>query len=192
MTRLFNFLPTKPLLMRQHLSAAFVAAGILVSPYVALAAPDVVACDLLDESTVSGLIGVKTKQFMNRDKQTYDGVKISSCIYRAERHSVMVTLAEYSSNSEATKAYAIALKEAGQAKVVDKTTIRYKVESESGIGDKAYWYQLESEQFGVSAIKGTRGIMVNFQFSDSMSGVNAGARLKERSRPAIQAAIQKL
>ena len=178
--------------MPHHLPTFLVATGVLLSPYVVFAAPDVVACDLLDEPTVSGLIGVKTKQLVNRDKQTYGGVKISTCMYRADRHSVMVTLAEYSSSAEATKAYAIALKEASQAKVVDKTPIQYKVESESGIGDKAYWYQLESEQFGVTAIKGARGVTVNFQFSDSMTGANVSARLKERSRPAIQSAVQKL
>ena len=177
--------------MRHHLSTFLAATSVLVSPYVAFAAPDVVACDLLDETTVSGLIGVKTKQFMNRDKQTFDGVRISTCMYRADRHSVMVTLAEYTSSAEATKAYATALKEVSQAKVVDRTPIQYKVESESGIGDKAYWYQLESEQFGVTAIKGMRGVTVNFEFSDSMSGANTSARLKERSRSAIQSVVRK-
>jgi hypothetical protein len=158
----------------------------------AVAAPDVVACDLLDEPTVSALIGVKTRAQVNRQKQEFDGALISTCMFRAERQYVMVTLLEYRSATDAAKAYAAARKEAAQAKTIDGVQSQFSVEDESSLGDKAYWYFLAPTQFGLSALKDNKALKVNFQFNDAMTGSNSSVQLKARSRPALQAAARKL
>ncbi|MDZ7920875.1 hypothetical protein [Rhodoferax sp.] len=170
----------------------FTAATLLAISKAASAAPDIVACDLLDEPAISALIGVKTKPDSNRYKEVFDGVKISNCMFRSERQSVMVTLAEYSSNADANKSYMLARKETAKAKTIDNVKIQYAVDDENALGDKAYWYRLASEQFGLTAIKGNRGLTINIHFDDEATGTQTIPRLKERSRPLLQAALRKI
>lgn len=157
-------------------------------------AADVVACDLFDEPSISALVGVKFKQLMNRHKEAIDGGTISDCVFRADRHSVRVTLWEYVSAKDAAKFYASGLEDAKRPKTIGGVRSQYAIDSSYGIGDKSYWYQLASEQTGATILKANRVLVLNFQFADGdgMARSNTASHLKDRSRPLLVAALRKL
>ena len=173
-------------------SALCVGAALLTSIPAGALAADVVACDLFDEPAISALVGVKLKSSMNRHKQVANDATISACIFRADRHSVRVTLWEYASETVAATRYEAALDNTKREKTIGNVHIQYMVDGNYGIGDKSYWYQLASEQFGVTVLKSNRVLVVNFQFADRVSGSNTGPRLKHRGRPVFQSALRKL
>jgi len=165
---------------------------VLMVSQAASAAPELVACDLLDEATASALVGVKLKGYISRSTQVMDGVKISNCMFRSDRQSVRVSLAEYASSAEAGKSFGVARKETAQARIVDNVKIQFTVEDESGIGEKAFWYRLASEQYGITTVKGNRALTVSFHFADATTGTRTIPDLRGRSRAPLQAALRRL
>ncbi len=155
--------------------------GLLLISQSAFAATDLVACDLFDEPTVSSFIGAKIKQHhVNRQKETYAGATSSTCIFFYDRYTIRVYLYEYASSPEAAKVYADGV----QSKPIPGETRT----TESGLGDKAFWYRIDMEQFGYTVLKGNRLVAVKMDFKDR----NTGAGVKERSRPMMQAAVRKI
>lgn len=104
------------------------------------------------------------------------GASVTSCLLWAERSLFRATLAEYPSPAEAAKAFA-ELNKAGHATVA----------VESGIGDKAHYWNIDKELTGYSILKGKR--VLNLEAS-WRRGAPAAAR--ERMRPMAQAAALKL
>lgn len=153
------------------------------------AAVDVAACDLFDEPTVSSLIGEKIKQNdVNRKKYTYKGITSSDCNFIYDRHVVRVNLSEYGSNADAAKAYSDAIKSYDNPSSPGKAQIRATLSTESGLGDKAFWYQYASEQAGYTVLKGNRIVVFRISFKSSITGSD----WKGRSRPLMQSAARKL
>jgi len=127
------------------------------------------------------MIGARIKQHNpNRRKEINKGIPNSDCTFFYERHTVRVNLSEYASNADAAKAYA----EAAKTYATPNVTLT----TESGLGEKAFWYRIATEQFGFTVLKGNRIVVLRINFKDA----NTGAGLKERVRPKMQTAVSKL
>jgi hypothetical protein len=177
--------------MPQLLFACLAAMGLSCST-AAFAAGDVVACDLFDEASLSSLIKVNLTAAINRQKLQIDGSPGSICEFSAKGQKVQVKLLEHPSASDASKKFSSAIETIQDEKMKMSFRAPFVVDGKYGIGDKAFWYQVNVSRFGMFAVKGQRTLAVDFTLSEPSAGSKIEASLKERGRAYFEAALKKL
>lgn len=139
----------------------------------------VVACDLIDEQTVTTLLASPISQKSpNRQIQKFDGASISACLFVAGRNILRVELFEYPSEELAKQKY--------KAEIASGDG--FISESERGLGNEGAWWHLRTEKYGFTVRKGKR----IYFLSTSWASANDGKGLKERMKPIAAAALAKL
>lgn len=143
------------------------------------AQPSVVACDLIDQRVAASLLSESIRQHSpNRQTQAIEGATLSTCVFFAERSSLVVKLLDYPSKAEAKRAFSTSTRSGDAA----------SFSPEPRLGEAAAWWKMGTEGYGFVIQTGNRVLMIDTRWKDSNSGVG----LKERLRPAVEAAVRRL
>lgn len=127
----------------------------------AIAAPELVACDLMNATEAESVLGEKLKQHNpNRNVQVYEGDKISSCVFFANRSSLTVQLVQAPNAAMAQKKFSEAT----------KSTADITFTLAADMGEKAYWWNIQKEAYGVTVLKGDRTLMITTRWGDGSPG----------------------
>jgi hypothetical protein len=163
--------------MKLALTLAALLTSLLGSP--SHAQPSVVACDLIDQRVAASLLSEGIRQHSpNRQTQLIEGATFSTCVFFAERSSLVVKLLDYPSKTEAKRAFTASTATGGAA----------SFSTEPRLGEAAAWWKMGTEGYGFVVQTGNRVLMIDTRWKDSNSGVG----LKERLRPAVEAAVRRL
>ena len=139
----------------------------------------VVACDLVDESTVTAIFGAPIQQrFPNRQTQAVDGAIHSICMFITARNNLKTLVFDFPNAADASRAF-LRFTANGQSATF---------KSEAGLGDAASWWHIGSEAYGFTVRKGKRVYVLDTRWGDGKSE----AGLKERLKPVVVLALRKL
>lgn len=138
---------------------------------------DVAACDLVQKSAIPELMREPIKQHTpNRQFQSFDGAKISTCIFFGQRNRVHLTLQEFPNSSLTSQAFQTSTKSNDFAKFT----------AESRLGEKAMWWKGATEAYGYVVVKGNRILSFETRWGDGHDGVG----LQEKMRPLVTDAVR--
>ena len=112
----------------------------------------------------------------------------SACVFVYPRHTVIARLSEFPSPREASRAYAESNALMAKPTRVDNATIAYTLVPQSGIGERANWFELPPAQFGYALHKSKYVFSLEMNFKDG----SQDRSLSSRVRPIMQAAARKL
>ncbi len=140
----------------------------------------VVACDLIDELTVTSLFSSPIRQKSpNRQIQLINGARFSVCLFFTKRNVLRTDLYEYPTEELAKKGFT-AYRAGSDAE--------FQFQPERGLGDEAAWFRLRAEKYGFIVRKGKNVYVLDTSWWDADSGNG----LKERMKPIASAALAKL
>lgn len=140
-------------------------------------AADVAACDLVQKSAIPELMREPIKQHSpNRQFQSFDGAKISTCIFFGQRNRIHLTLQEFPNSSLASQAFQTSTKSNDFAKFT----------AQSKLGEKAMWWKGATEAYGYVVVKGNRILSFETRWGDGHDGVG----LQEKMRPLVTDAVR--
>ena len=160
-------------------SNRFIFSGVLVALAAAHAEAQVVACDLIEQSTVTSVFSSPiTQQFPNRQTQPVDGAVHSACVFHTARNNLKALLFEFPSEVEASRAFSRYTANGQQA----------IFQAEAGLGDAAMWWRIGNEAYGYTVRKGKRVFTLDTRWHDTNNSVGQ----KERLRPVVASALRKL
>ena len=150
-----------------------------LASHISHAEPLIVACDLIDQRTAAALLSESIRQHTpNRQTQQYESATLSTCVFFAERSNLIVKLLGYPTKAEAKRAFAESTTPGGAASFT----------SEPRLGEAAAWWKMGAEGYGFVVQSGNRLLMLDTRWKDA----NSGAGLKQRLRPAVEAAVRRL
>jgi len=138
-----------------------------------------VACDLIDQKVASEALASSIKQHRpNRQRQVIQDAAVSSCVFFAERSSLITKLLEFQNPAEALRAFEVSAYQAGTASFTPET----------GLGERAAYWRIGNEASGLTVVKGKYVFALESRWKDS----NSLGGSKERLRQIVQKAISSL
>lgn len=107
-----------------------------------------------------------------------DGAVFSVCVFHTARNNLKVLLFDFSSEKEASRAFARSTANGQDA----------KFQEEAGLGDAAASWRIGGEAYGYTVRKGKRVFTLDTRWYDAATGAGP----KERLKPVVASALRKL